>query len=185
MNKPSDGQTQCQPGLGRVSLAAQRSGSLVRPGNYCCSSVRVASIDENKNKNSNQKITMTHIQNTYINRIALHAGKKGARPTEVGALASVFEKSATELKQQNLLKFKHSSVRIRDVALKTCQRRWTIGRSGEWGSGISVKVLEFHPQKNQSTQMQITFIKVINKSNILDGSFIHLYIYLVLLYISK
>ena len=31
-----------------------------------------------------------------------------------------------------------SSVRIRDLALKTCQRRWTIGRSGERGSGISV-----------------------------------------------
>ena len=31
-----------------------------------------------------------------------------------------------------------SSVRIRDVALKTCQRRWMIGRSGERGSGISV-----------------------------------------------
>ena len=33
-----------------------------------------------------------------------------------------------------------SYVRIRDVALKTCQRRWTIGRSGERGSGISVPV---------------------------------------------
>ena len=31
-----------------------------------------------------------------------------------------------------------SFVRIRDVALKTCQRRWTIGKSGERGSGISV-----------------------------------------------
>ena len=30
-----------------------------------------------------------------------------------------------------------SYVRIRDVALKTCQRQWTIGRSGERGSGIS------------------------------------------------
>ena len=29
-------------------------------------------------------------------------------------------------------------VRIRDVALKTSQRRWTIGRSGERGSEISV-----------------------------------------------
>ena len=29
-------------------------------------------------------------------------------------------------------------MRIRDLALKTCQRRWTIGRSGERGSGISV-----------------------------------------------
>ena len=31
-----------------------------------------------------------------------------------------------------------SSVRIRDVALKTCQRRWIIGRSRERWSGISV-----------------------------------------------
>ena len=30
-----------------------------------------------------------------------------------------------------------SSVRIQDIALKTCQRRRTIGRSGERGSGIS------------------------------------------------
>ena len=29
-------------------------------------------------------------------------------------------------------------MRIRDVALKTCQRRGTIGKSGERGSGISV-----------------------------------------------
>ena len=31
-----------------------------------------------------------------------------------------------------------SYMRIRDVAQKTCQRRWTIGKSGERGSGISV-----------------------------------------------
>ena len=31
-----------------------------------------------------------------------------------------------------------SSVRIRDVVLKTCQKRRMIGRSGEIGSGISV-----------------------------------------------
>ena len=48
---------------------------------------------------------MTHTQTTYINHIGLRAGKKGARPTEVGALASVFEKSTTELKlKQKLLK---------------------------------------------------------------------------------
>ena len=87
-----------------MSLAAQRSGSSVRSGNYYCSSIRVASIDENKN--SHRKITMTHTQPTYINRIALRVGKKGACPAEVGALASVFEKSATELKQQKLLKCK-------------------------------------------------------------------------------
>ena len=31
----------------------------------------------------------------------------------------------------------NSSVRIRDIALRTSQKRWTIGRSGERGSGIS------------------------------------------------
>ena len=43
---------------------------------------------------------MTHTQTTYIKRIALRAGKKGARPAEVGVLASVFKKSATNKKQK-------------------------------------------------------------------------------------
>ena len=51
---------------------------------------------------------MTHTQTTHTNRIALCAGKKGARPAEVGALASVFEKSATKLKRQKLLKCKQT-----------------------------------------------------------------------------
>ena len=42
-------------------------------------------------------------------------------------------------KQDDQLEHTFSSyVRIRDVLLKTYQRRWTIGRSGERGSGISV-----------------------------------------------
>ena len=42
-------------------------------------------------------------------------------------------------KQDNLLEHTFSSyVRIRDVALKIYQKRWTIGRSGERESGISV-----------------------------------------------
>ena len=44
-----------------------------------------------------------------------------------------------EQKQDDQLKHTYSSyVRIRDVALKTCRGRWTIGKSGERGSGISV-----------------------------------------------
>ena len=44
-----------------------------------------------------------------------------------------------EQKQDDLLEYTYSSyVRIQDVALKTCQRRWTIGRSVERGSGVSV-----------------------------------------------
>ena len=34
----------------------------------------------------------------------------------------------------------NSYVRIRDIALKTCQRRGTIGKSGKRGSGIFVLV---------------------------------------------
>ena len=42
-------------------------------------------------------------------------------------------------KQDDQLEHTYSSyVRIWDVALKTCLRRWTIGRSGERGSGKSV-----------------------------------------------
>ena len=42
-------------------------------------------------------------------------------------------------KQDDQLEHTYSSyVRIQDVTLKTCQRRWTIGRSRERGSGISV-----------------------------------------------
>ena len=42
-------------------------------------------------------------------------------------------------KQDDQLKHTYSSyVRIRDVALKTYQKRWMIGRRGERGSGISV-----------------------------------------------
>ena len=44
-----------------------------------------------------------------------------------------------EQKQDDQLEHTYSSyVRIRNVALKTCQRRWTIGRSSERGSGISM-----------------------------------------------
>ena len=51
---------------------------------------------------------MTHTQTTYTNRIALRAGKKGACPAEIGALASMFEKSATELKRPKQLKCKQT-----------------------------------------------------------------------------
>ena len=63
-------------------------------------------------KYSHRKITMTHTQTTCPNRIAFRASKKGARLAEVGAMAPVFEKSATELKlKQKLLKCKSSTQR--------------------------------------------------------------------------
>ena len=69
-----------------------------------------------------RKITMTHTWTTYINRIALRAGKKEARSAEVGALASVFEKSATELKlRQKLLKCKQT-IQIATFNVRTLNR---------------------------------------------------------------
>ena len=42
-------------------------------------------------------------------------------------------------KQDDQLELTYSNyVRTKDVTLKTCQRRWMIGRSGERGSGISL-----------------------------------------------
>ena len=63
---------------------------------------------------------MTHTQTTYINSVALCAGKKGARPADVGSLASVFEKSATELKQK-LLKCKQT-IQIATFNVRTLNR---------------------------------------------------------------
>ena len=78
--------------LGVSILRFNGQDQIVRSVNYCCSSIRVASVDENKN--SHRKISLTITQTTSPNR----AGKKGVRPAEVEILASVFEKSATELK---------------------------------------------------------------------------------------
>ena len=64
---------------------------------------------------------MTHTQTTYTNRITLRGGKKGAHPAEVRALASVFEKSATELKQQKLLKCKQT-IQIATFNVRTLNR---------------------------------------------------------------
>ena len=65
---------------------------------------------------------MTHTQTTYTNRITtLRVGKKGARPVEVGALASLLEKSATELKRPKLLKCKQT-LQIETFNVRTLNR---------------------------------------------------------------
>ena len=64
---------------------------------------------------------MTHTQTTCTNCIALRVGKKGARPAEVRALASVFVKSATELKRQKLLKCKQT-LQIATFNVRTLNR---------------------------------------------------------------
>ena len=77
--------------LGVRILRFNGQDQKVRSGIYCCSSIRVASIDENKNT-AIERLPMTHTQTPCSNHIALRAGKKGTYPADGGALASVFEK---------------------------------------------------------------------------------------------
>ena len=63
-----------------------------------------------------------------------------------------------------------SYVRIRDVALKTCQKRWMIGRSVERGSGISELATRhdddvLHIVLLKCPHVQITFLKFTSCDN--------------------
>ena len=65
---------------------------------------------------------MTPTQTNCQNHIALREGKKGAHPAEVGALAPMFEKSATEFKlKQKLLKCK-TTMQIATFNVRTLNR---------------------------------------------------------------
>ena len=77
-----------------------------------------------------------------------------------------------------------SCMRIRDVALKTCQRRWTIGRSGERGSGISV-LAAWHDDDLNSARLAVDMVSIfvvyliLSASSLLlnISSFMHIYVY--------
>ena len=91
------------------------------------------------------------------NFIAYHSSKVSSRPDCGFEIHHLWQSGFSRVysnysygpphmaKQKQDDQFEHtysSYVRIRDVALKTCQRRWTIGGSGERGSGISVLVAQ-------------------------------------------
>ena len=64
-----------------------------------------------------------------------------------------------------------------DVALKTCRRRWTIGRSGERGSGIFVLAVRYDDDENElhskctSTEAVLT-LKEMNKLQVWIANFL-------------
>ena len=98
---------------------------------------------------------MTRTQTTFINLIALCAGKKGACPAEVGALASVFEKSATELKQK-LLKCKQT-IQIATFNIRTLNK---IGQLSELtGSAVEHKKDVICIQEHRHTHTHTEDIK--------------------------
>ena len=64
-----------------------------------------------------------------------------------------------EQKQEVQLEHTYSSsVKIRDVALKTCQKRWTIGRSGEWRSGISVLAARHDDDDDDDDRFKLHYV---------------------------
>ena len=93
---------------------------------------------------------MTRTQTAYINRIALRAGKKGARPAEVGTLASMFEKSTSELKQK-LRKCKRT-IQIATFNVRTLNR---IGQLSELtASAVQHKIDEISIQEHRYTHTE-------------------------------
>ena len=79
------------------------------------------------------------IRKTIQVRRTRHAGHCWRSRDELISEYSYGPPHMAEQKQNDQLEHTYSSyVRIRDVPLKTCQRRWRIGKSGERGSGISV-----------------------------------------------
>ena len=61
-----------------------------------------------------------------------------------------------------------SSVRIRGVALRTCKKRWTIGRDGERGSGISVLVARHDDYDDDDCRFPIDYLIATNE--VISGS---------------
>ena len=73
-----------------------------------------------------------------------------------------------EQKQDDQLEHTYSSyVRIRDVALKTYQRRWMIGRSGERESGISVLAVRHDDDDDDDDRSSTRIILASNKVRML------------------
>ena len=85
------------------------------------------------------------ITKTIQVRRTRHAGHCWRSRDELISDVLLWTPHMAEQKQDDQLEHTYSNyVRIRDVALKACQWRWTIGKSGERGSGISVIAARHH-----------------------------------------
>ena len=80
------------------------------------------------------------ITKTIQVRRARHAGHCWRSKNELVSDVLLWTPHMAQQKQDDQPELTYSSyVRTRDVTQKTCRRRWMIGRSGERGSGISVR----------------------------------------------
>ena len=104
------------------------------------------------------------ITKTIQVRRTRHAGHCWRSRDELISEVLLWTPHMAEQKQDDLQEHTFSNyVRIRDVVKKTCQRRWTIGRSGEGGSGISVLPAR-HDDDMMINQMLSSFLDRFNKT---------------------
>ena len=85
-----------------------------------------------------------------------------------------------ELKQGDQLEPTYSSyMRIWDIAMRTCQKRLTIGRSGERGSGISVLVAR-HDEEDDEMELVKLMLGLSRQRLviIIFGHVLYIYIYI-------
>ena len=81
-------------------------------------------------------------------------------------------------KQDDQLEHTYSSyVRIRVVALKTCQKQWIIGRSGERESGISVLAVRHDDDEDNMCIYVCVYIYIFRCEHICVYKYIYIYIY--------
>ena len=94
---------------------------------------------------------LPYITKTLKFRRTRHAGYRWRSRDELISDVLLWTPTYGRAKQDDQLEHTFSSyVRIQNVALKTCQRRWTIGRSGEKGSGISMLAARYDDKSSQT-----------------------------------
>ena len=110
----------------------------------------MASADENKS--SHRKITMTHTQTTCLKRIALSAGKKGARLAEVGALTlnvrtlkkigQLLEPTASTIDYNVDIIFiqEHRYTHSKDTKYHDNGKGWTLATASAWKNSVNATV---------------------------------------------
>ena len=129
-----------------IPLYGCPTGTLIKwmekklDGNYtkCCEQYQISPRDNTRQSSS---YTATYLPSRKLSKLDEPdmqdtAGEAG---TSSWVIFSYGPHHMAEQKQSDQLEPTHtSSVRIWDVALRTCQKRWMIERSGERGSGISM-----------------------------------------------
>ena len=107
--------------LGVQILQFNWQDQIVRSGNYCCSSIKEVSIDENKNTAIERLPWLT--LKPLVQIVSLFTQiKKETHPAEVGALAPVFEKSAPELKLKQKLQKCKRTIQVVTFNIRTLNR---------------------------------------------------------------